>query len=82
MTDLMRIIYECICERRYKEFLPREYYWQYSRLAEKQEEALLAVYSEPQKEMLDEFQTTLNLMHAEELEAMFQATWDVVRELR
>ena len=41
MTDFMQIICDYLLENRCKEFLPREYYWHYTRLAEKQESALL-----------------------------------------
>lgn len=81
MTDLMQIICNYLLENRYKEFLPREYYWHYTRLAEKQESALLETLSDLQWELLDQCQATQNLLHNHELEAMFQAAWNAAREL-
>ena len=82
MTEVMDILLTYLCEGSYKEFLPREYYWRYSRLAEKQESDFLAACSEPQREMFDEFQSTQNLLHGQEMEAMFLAAWNLFKELR
>ena len=60
---------------------PQEYYWHYTRLAEKQESALLETLSESQWELLEQYQTTRNTMHSHELEAMFLAAWKTSREL-
>lgn len=81
MTDLMQIICDYLLENRYKEFLPREYYWHYTRLAEQQESTLLESLSAPQRDLLDQYESTRNLMHSRELEAMFQAAWHTAREL-
>ena len=81
MTTLMQVIFEHIQEHSYEEYLPREYYWHYTRLAEKQESALLETLSDPQWELLDQYQATRNQLHNHELEAMFQAAWNAAREL-
>lgn len=81
MTDLMQIICDYLLENRYKEFLPREYYWHYTHLAEEQESALLECLSDNQRDLLDQYESTRNLMHSHELEAMFQAAWRASREL-
>lgn len=82
MTDLMRIIYEYICENRQMDYVPFMRHLRYRRLIETQEDALRATCSEQQKELLDQFQSTQSRIYLEELEAMFLATWDAVRELR
>lgn len=81
MTDLMQIICDYLLENRYKEFLPREYFWHLTRLAEKQESTLLESLSDPQRDLLDQYESTRNLMHSHELEAMFQAAWRTSQEL-
>lgn len=81
MTDLMQTICDYLLENRYKEFLPREYYWHYTRLVEKQESALLEALSDHQRDLLDQYESTQNLIHSHELEAMFQAAWQASREL-
>lgn len=81
MTDLMQTICDYLLENRYKEFLPREYYWHYTRLSEKQESDLLETCSDLQWELLDQYQTTRNRMHDQELQAMFQAAWKASRGL-
>ena len=81
MTDFMQIICDYLLENRCKEFLPQEYYWHYTRLAEKQESALLETLSDSQWELLEQYQTTRNTMHSHELEAMFLAAWQTSREL-
>lgn len=82
MTDLMQIICDYLLENRYKEFLPREYFWHLTRLVEKQESTLLESLSDHQRELLDQYQSTQNQIHSHELEAMFQAAWNTSRELR
>lgn len=81
MTDLMQIICDYLLENRYKEFLPSEYFWHLTRLADKQESTLLEALSDSQKDLLDQYESTRNLMHSHELEAMFQAAWRTSREL-
>lgn len=81
MTDLMQAICDHLLENRYREFLPREYYWHYTRLAEEQESALLEALSDLQRDLLDQYESTRNLLHSHELEAMFQAAWRASREL-
>lgn len=81
MTDIMQTICDYLLENRYREFLPREYYWHYTRLAETQESALLETLSDDQWELLDQYQATRNTMHSHDLEAMFQAAWRAFREL-
>lgn len=82
MTDLMQLICDYLLENRYREFLPREYYWHYTRLAEQQESTLLEALSDSQRDLLDQYESTRNLLHSQELEAMFQAAWNTSRELR
>ncbi len=81
MTNLMQLICDYLLENRYKEFLPREYFWHYTRLAETQEAALLEALSDHQWELLDQYVSTQNQLHSYELEAMFQAAWNASREL-
>ena len=81
MTDLMQTICNYLLENRYREFLPREYYWHLTRLAEKQESDLLETLSDPQQDLLDQYESTRNEMRSHELEAMFQAAWNAAREL-
>lgn len=81
MTAIMQTICDYLLENHYQEFLPRKYYWHYTRLAEAQESALLETLSDNQRKLLDQYQTTRNTMHSHDLEAMFQAAWRAFREL-
>lgn len=81
MTDLMQTICDCLLEDRYREFLPREYFWHLTRLFEEQESALLETLSDHQRDLLEQYESTQNRMHSHELEAMFQAAWRASREL-
>lgn len=81
MTELMQAIYDQICESRYTEFLPREYYWHYTRLLERQEDDLQKTLTDEQKDLLEKYESTQGQMQLHELEAMFQAAWAAAREL-
>ena len=81
MTELMQSIYDYISEHCYREYLPREHYWHYTRLLAKQETDLLEICSDQQRTLLEKYQDTKALMHDQELEAMFQAAWAAAWEL-
>ncbi len=82
MTALMKSIFEYITDYRYQNYLPQPTYQNYFNLLVEQEQALLDTCSAEQKEMLDACQTTFGEITCMELEAMFQASWAVARELR
>lgn len=82
MTDLMQAIYNHIQEKRFQEYLPQEYHWNYQRALNAADKALHSSLSDEQWSLFETYMDTKSYCYVMEQEAFFLATWDAFRELR
>lgn len=82
MTDLMQYLYDYTLENRFSHFLTGGEYRDCGVCIDRQREALHAQLPQEQWHMVEKFWDMREQQHAIELEAMFEATVSLARELR
>ena len=81
MTDALQALYDYILENRFSAFLTSGNYRTAGDLVDRHLNTLRRSLSEPGKTVLDNLCDALYEQRDLELEAMFQAAWQVSREL-
>ena len=81
MTDLMQTLFDYILDNLVENYLPGPPYLKNAAALEAQDAALQKLLTPEQRAMLEKLQATEYRHDLMELEAMFQATWAVAREL-
>lgn len=82
MTDLMQLIYNYTLESRVPGYIDQAQFKLEQLRAERLFEKLASALPEPALQTLENYQDTLSGIYTMETEAMFQAAWNVSRELR
>lgn len=81
MTDLMQTLFDYILDNLVENYLPGPPYLKNAAALEAQDNALQKLLTPEQQAVLEKLQAAEHRRDLMELEAVFQATWAVAREL-